>query len=147
MNNNNNLAAADDELFSGRTAWEKIEERILALQQLEPDEDGGSPPSLWMIATSIYLAKYLKENGWTAPDFVCVFPGGHVALEWHYDDGIVDQIEVQSIGIGERMKTYPDLTKDAEFSPVVWPVMERQLNYCTAIYLADCPEIGFNLAT
>ena len=102
-------------------AWAAAKERILDLLRLEPDWNGDGAPAICpsMIRSALHLADTLELEQCSAPHIIYSLPDGNISLEWQHPDGIIERIEIEGIGHGELMVTYPD--RPTEFSKKIWP--------------------------
>ena len=101
--------------------WEKVQEHVLKLLNLRSDWDGeGAPPIRHdLIRSALRLTEQLMGERDDAPQDVYPLPDGSIILEWQHRGGVIERIEIEEVGHGELMTTYPDAS--AEFAEVTWP--------------------------
>lgn len=101
--------------------WEKVQEHVLKLLNLRGDWDGQDAPPIRpdLIRSALRLTEQLMGDGDDAPQDVYPLPDGSIILEWQHRGGVIERIEIEEVGHGELMTTYPDAP--AEFAEVTWP--------------------------
>jgi hypothetical protein len=109
------------EEVGGITVWDKVSEQILAISRLVADWDGGGALAVRpeLICSAMRLIHLLQANGEAPPQDAYPLPDGNIILEWQFDDGVIRRIEVEEIGRGQLMVTYP-ADKPATFSELTW---------------------------
>ena len=102
------------------TPWDQAQEHIRALLRLKPDWDGegASPVRPDLIQSALQLTNKLIADEMAAPHDIYPLPDGNILLEWQQPDGIIQRIEIEEVGQGELMITYPDAP--AQFSKLTW---------------------------
>ena len=71
-----------------------------------------------LIRSARALAVQLKKERECPPQDVYPLSEGTIILEWQRADKVIVRIEIEDVGRGERMVSYPD--SPAEFFPITW---------------------------
>ena len=114
----------EDEANASRI-WEAAEAHITALGNLEEnwDGEGASKVRPELIQSARDLAAQLRERGESPPADVYPLSEGTIIIEWRLPASVIVRIEIDGIGEGERMATYPD--RPSEFSRLDWSPQSR----------------------
>jgi hypothetical protein len=115
---------AGAEVTGAVTMWEKAQDHILALMCLEEnwDGEGASKVRPELIRSALRLANSLRGSGEPAPHDVYPLPDGNIVLEWQYPDGVIDRIEIEDVGRGRQMTSFPNA--QPVFRSWLWPTGE-----------------------
>jgi hypothetical protein len=139
-------SGAATEAAGPATLWEKLEEHILAFVGLEEDWDGAGAEKVRdeLIRSALHLIRKLQADRLSPPHDAYPLPDGNIILEWQHHDGVIERIEVEGVGLGQLMVTYPDAP--AEFTELRWlPAGPLYKTAITAIGL--CHQEALNAAT
>lgn len=98
--------------------WEDAKRAIQNLKNLPQgwDGDNASPILQNLIDSALILADQLSSMK-VPNDIYCLY-GGNIILEWRHDNEVIDRIEVESVGKGQRMISVPNT--DTIFSDISW---------------------------
>jgi hypothetical protein len=109
------------EIADSIAKWEQVQDHILALLRLEDNWDGEGAPQIRpeLVRSALHLVHKLMAIQYGAPQDVYPLPDATIILEWQYQHGIIERIEVERVGQGELMVTFPNAP--AHFSEITWP--------------------------
>ena len=107
------------------------------------DWDGEGAPQIQpdLIGSVLHLVKQLMEELRPAPQDVYPLPDGNIMLEWQHQDGIIERIEIEGVGRGELMITYPNAP--AEFFEMFWSPCD--LSMSTAQMINSSPPTATDI--
>jgi len=110
------------ESIKAQRDWNLAEFYLQELRDLKDgwDGDAGEAVRPELIPSAMDLLKILHESGHDAPHDLYPFLNGTIMLEWQYPNGIIERIEIEEVGHGLQMISYPEIDKGAEFERFTW---------------------------
>jgi hypothetical protein len=123
------LVSSLSEVVGGMTHWDCAFNQVHAIARLEHDwdGDGAAPIGSHIIRSSSALLRKLRMMDHPAPNDVYPTYDGNIIVEWQSAEDIITRIEVDGLGTGEVMVSYPNAKCD--FTRCKWIVSSHHKTF------------------
>jgi len=111
------------ETFHDAELWEKARLQVQMISRLPADWDGDGAARIpiSLASSALRLLGELRAQGYPAPNDVYPLAEGTIVLEWQLANDVIYRIEVDRVGQGECMISFP--TEPSQFSRITWSMV------------------------